>query len=65
MDKRIAGLDISKTIATIMIIFRHYQQTTGAWWELSRFYGGIFCHGELVELFLLFQGLLCIVMLKN
>lgn len=65
MDKRISGLDLLKIIATVMIIFHHYQQITGAWWGASSFYGGLFYYGELVELFLLFLDLLCIDILKN
>lgn len=47
MDKRISGLDLLKIIATVMIIFHHYQQITGAWWGASSFYGGLFYYGEL------------------
>lgn len=65
MDKRISGLDLLKIIATVMIIFHHYQQITGAWWGASSFYGGLFYYGELVELFLLFLDLLCIDILKK
>lgn len=56
MDKRISGLDLLKIIATVMIIFHHYQQITGAWWGASSFYGGLFYYGELVELFFIISG---------
>ena len=56
MNKRIVGLDILKIIATIMIIFHHYQQITGIWWGAASFYGGLFYYGELVELFFMISG---------
>ena len=33
MRQRIGGLDVLKVIATILIVFHHYQQITGAFWE--------------------------------
>ena len=33
MDRRIGGFDILKLMGTILIVFHHYQQITGAFWE--------------------------------
>ena len=58
MRQRIGGLDVLKVIATILIVFHHYQQITGAFWEGVNFYGGEFYFGYLVELFFIISGFL-------
>lgn len=40
------GLDIIKIVATILIVFQHYQQITGSWWEVVNFYSGTFNFGN-------------------
>lgn len=50
------GLDIIKVIATIMIVFHHYQQITGIRFEGINFCGGKFGFGYVVELFFVISG---------
>lgn len=58
MTKRMPGLDAIKIIATILIVFHHYQQITGAWWGETFFYSDKFYFGILVELFFIISGFL-------
>ena len=59
MCKRIGGFDILKVMAAIMIVFHHYQQITGAFWENGiNFHGGYFYFGYLVELYFMISGFL-------
>lgn len=50
------GLDVIKITATILIVFHHYQQVTGATFEGINFYGGKFSFGYIVELFFVISG---------
>lgn len=50
------GLDILKIMATIIIVFHHYQQITGTVFEGINFYGGKFYFGYVVELFFVISG---------
>jgi len=55
--KREYSLDILKLIATTFIIFHHYQQLTGAFFENTiNFSSGSFYWGYLVELFFILSG---------
>ena len=59
MENRIErnyGLDIIKVIATIIIVFHHYQQVTGVIFDGINFYGGKFPFGYVVELFFIISG---------
>lgn len=51
------ALDFVKTVATIFIVFHHYQQITGVD-EPIAFGGGLFYWGYMVELFFLLSGYL-------
>lgn len=56
-EERFYSLDVIKLIATICIIFHHYQQVTGAFFEERlNFYGGRFAFGWIVELFFVLSG---------
>ena len=57
--KRKNGLDILRIIATVLIIFHHYQQAVGDF-QGSRisFYSGRFYFGYIVELFFVMSGFL-------
>lgn len=51
------SLDVLRIIATILIVFHHYQQSTGAFFEGHlNFYNGKFYFGYIVELFFLLSG---------
>lgn len=55
--KRKYSLDVLKCIATVLIIFHHYQQMTGVYFEgFINFYKGSFYWGNLVELFFILSG---------
>ena len=57
--KRDYYLDFIKIVATICIVFHHYQQVTGAFFEKSiNFNGGKFYFGYVVELFFVVSGFL-------
>ena len=56
MSKRNYGLDIIKIFATILIVFHHYQQITGAVFNRINFYNGRFPFGYIVELFFVISG---------
>ena len=50
------GLDVIKIIATILIVFHHYQQITGVVFDGINFIGGAFSFGYIVELFFIISG---------
>lgn len=53
------ALDFIKIIATILIVFHHYQQVTGTTYATGiNYYNGWFYFGRLVELFFLISGYL-------
>jgi len=55
--KREYSLDVVKTMATVFIIFHHYQQLSGVYYNRGiNFYNGNFYWGFLVELFFLLSG---------
>ena len=57
--KRQYSLDVLRIIATILIIFHHYQQITGTYFEGSlNFHGGDFSFGMVVEFFFVLSGFL-------
>lgn len=57
MTKRKGYLDFLKFIATVIIIFHHYQQSTGAYFSgWINFYNGEFYWGYMVELFFIISG---------
>lgn len=56
-SSRSYSLDFLKILATIAIVFHHFQQTTGAVYENSiNFYGSWFYWGYIVELFFILSG---------
>lgn len=57
-EKRIFILDTLKIIATILIVFHHYQQILNIEFNKINFFGGKFYFGHLVELFFLISGFL-------
>lgn len=64
--KRDYYLDFIKVIATICIVFHHYQQVTGAFFENRlNFNGGIFYFGYIVELFFVISGCVMIPYIKR
>ncbi|WP_315280855.1 acyltransferase [Fusobacterium hwasookii] len=52
------SLDFLKIIATILIVFHHYQQALNVKFTQINFFGGKFYFGYLVELFFLISGFL-------
>ena len=54
--KRYYNLDLIKVVASILIVFHHYQQTSGAVFNGINFFGGDFYWGYLVELFFVISG---------
>ncbi len=57
MQTRDHSLDFLKIIATILIVFHHYQQITGVVWDNHiNFYNGSFYWGYIVELFFVISG---------
>ena len=58
MDReRNCSLDVLRITATVLIIFHHYQQITGAYFEGHiNFFNGRFYFGYLVEFFFLLSG---------
>lgn len=55
--KRNNALDFLKICATVMIVFHHYQGTTGVVFEHFNFDNGKYYFGYLVELFFMISGL--------
>lgn len=56
MERREYSLDVIKIIATILIVFHHYQQVTGAMFSVINFWDGKFYFGYIVELFFVLSG---------
>ena len=52
------SLDFLKIVATILIVFHHYQQVLNIKFTKINFFGGKFYFGYLVELFFLISGFL-------
>lgn len=51
------SLDVLRIIATVLIVFHHYQQATGAFFEgCLNFFNGRFYFGYIVEFFFLLSG---------
>lgn len=58
MSERKYSLDVLRIAATILIVFHHYQQITGAYFEgRINFWNGRFYFGYVVEFFFLLSGL--------
>lgn len=57
-------LDLIKVLATILIVFHHYQQSMGATFSLINFYGGRISFGNLVELFFMISGFVAMYTFK-
>lgn len=56
-NSRSYALDFVKIVATILIVFHHFQQNTGAFYEnFPNFWGSWFYWGYIVELFFLLSG---------
>ena len=53
---RLYALDFLKVIATVLIVFHHYQSNTGAVFNGINFYYGRFYFGYLVEFFFVLSG---------
>lgn len=53
---RLYSLDMLKVIATVFIVFHHYQQLEGVEYKGFNFYGGSIKFGYMVELFFLLSG---------
>lgn len=56
MKKRYYNLDLIKVVASILIVFHHYQQLSGAVFDGINFFGGNFYWSYLVELFFVISG---------
>lgn len=50
------GIDLLKIISTVLILFHHYQQVTGAYFSSINFFQGKFYFGYIVELFFVISG---------
>lgn len=55
--KRKSELDFIKIIATILIVFHHYQQVLDVKFKYVNFFGGDFYFGFLVEMFFIVSGI--------
>ena len=55
-NKRDYSLDFIKIIATILIVFHHYQQVVGGHFRYIDFFDGKFYFGYVVELFFILSG---------
>jgi len=53
---RLTNLDLLKTIATVLVVFHHYQQVFNVSFDGPNFYGGRFYFGHLVEFFFVISG---------
>ncbi len=62
MQKQRSGvLDFVKIVATILILFHHYQQVMGVRFETINFFGGTnFYFGNIVELFFVISGIVIV-----
>ncbi len=59
MTKRKTSFDMIKIVLTILIVFHHYCQSTGAWFVRGiNFANGYFPFGYLVEFFFLISGMM-------
>ena len=58
IGKRIYTLDVVKILASICIIFHHYQGEFGVQFSHFNFHNGRFYFGYLVELFFIISGFL-------
>lgn len=58
MGEYIDNLDVIRIVATIGIVFHHYQQIANVHFGYINFYGGKFVFGYLVELFFIISGFL-------
>lgn len=57
MTERKNSLDVLRIVATILIVFHHYQQTTGAYFEGHiNYWAGKLYFGYVVEFFFLLSG---------
>lgn len=56
INKRQYSLDVLKTIAIILIVLHHYQQSVGVVFPTINFYGGKFYFGYVVEFFFVLSG---------
>lgn len=56
-ENREYSLDVLKIFATIIIVFHHYQQITGAKFQYINFFDGAFYFGYVVELFFILSGM--------
>lgn len=57
--KREYSLDVLRILATVGIVFHHFQQLTGFHFENGwNFHGGVFSYGIIVEFFFLLSGYL-------
>lgn len=56
MKQRIYTLDALKFFASILIVFRHFQQVMQVRYDGFNFYGGVFYFGYIVELFFILSG---------
>ena len=63
--QRLYNLDLLKIVASIGIVFHHYQQATGAVFGGINFFGGLFSFGSLVELFFMMSGFLALYNLRK
>lgn len=55
-EVRTGSLDFLKIVATILIVFHHYQQITGLTFNRLNFYNGTFSFSLVVEFFFLLSG---------
>lgn len=54
--KRNSAMDCLRILATVLIVFHHYQQFTGAQFTYIDFWTGSFYFGWLVEFFFVMSG---------
>lgn len=64
--RRDHALDFIKVVATLLIVFHHYQQDTGSYfnWGIN-FYNGKFYFGYVVELFFILSGMFMLPYIKR
>ncbi len=63
--KRVSGLDFIKIIATMLIVFHHYQQVMDIQFASVNFDRGDFYFGYLVELFFIISGFVIVYGKRN
>lgn len=56
-NEREYSLDVLKILATVLIVFHHYQQMTNARFSNLNFFGGSFNFGYVVEFFFVLSGI--------